>query len=236
MLLLVVVSNILLKVFPGYWRWFYALVQHACIPRAITNKDVLCQAKSGMGKTAVFVISTLQMIDEESTGVQVLVLAHTRELAYQIEKEYIRFTQFMPSVKTVVVYGGVNINKDIENIQTVKPSIIVGTPGRILDLVRRGHINVSKLRHFVVDECDHFMKSPKMRNDLQKIFISCPLDKQVMMFTATLPKEIKDTCLKFMKDVCFMITNVMNSLSKLSWMTPTWLFTVYTNITIPLWR
>lgn len=177
-------------------------MQHACIPRAITNKDVLCQAKSGMGKTAVFVISTLQMLNEEpdNESVQVLVIAHTRELAYQIQKEYIRFTQFMPSVKTAVVYGGINITKDRDELAK-HPSIVVGTPGRVLDLIKRGYMKVNKLRHFVVDECDHIMDSIKMRRDLQEIFVSCPVDKQVMMFTATLPKTTKETCLKYLKDV-----------------------------------
>lgn len=155
-----------------------------------------------MGKTAVFVISTLQMLNEEpdNESVQVLVIAHTRELAYQIQKEYIRFTQFMPTVKTVVVYGGVNINKNKEELAN-HPSIVVGTPGRVLDLIKRGYMKVNKLRHFIVDECDYIMESIKMRRDLQEIFINCPVDKQVMMFTATLPKATKETCLKYLKDV-----------------------------------
>ena len=177
-------------------------MQHACIPRAITNKDVLCQAKSGMGKTAVFVISTLQMLkdDPENQDIQVLVIAHTRELAFQIQKEYVRFTQFMPNVKTEVFFGGRNIRLDQEALAK-HPAIVVGTPGRILDLIRRGWMKVDKLQHFVVDECDHIMESLSMRRDLQDIFMACPIDKQVMMFTATLPPETKAVCLKFMKDV-----------------------------------
>lgn len=197
------------------------IVQHACIPRAITNKDVLCQAKSGMGKTAVFVISTLQMLNEEpdNDSVQVLVIAHTRELAFQIQNEYIRFTKEMPTVKTVVVYGGVNINKDRDALAS-HPAIVVGTPGRVLDLIKRGYMKVNKLRHFVVDECDHIINSLKMRKDLQDIFTSCPVDKQVMMFTATLPEETKQTCLKFLKDVFsqFLINFLFYSLLRLNQM------------------
>ena len=177
-------------------------MQHACIPRAITNKDVLCQAKSGMGKTAVFVISTLQMLkdDPDNQDIQVLVIAHTRELAFQIQNEYKRFTKFMPNVRTEVFFGGRNIQSDREALNT-HPAIVVGTPGRVEDLIKRGWMKVDKLRHFVVDECDHIITSINMRAQLQSIFTACPIDKQVMMFTATLPPEAKAVCLRFMKDV-----------------------------------
>ena len=194
--------------FRRYGRWCRAsnvVVQHACIPRAITNKDVLCQAKSGMGKTAVFVISTLQMLkdDPENHDIQVLVIAHTRELAFQIKKEYDRFTKFMPNVRTEVFFGGKSILADREALSK-NPAIVVGTPGRIEDLIKRGWMKVDKLRHFVVDECDHIINSINMRAQLQSIFTSCPVDKQVMMFTATLPADAKAVCLRFMKDVGFI--------------------------------
>lgn len=155
-----------------------------------------------MGKTAVFVISTLQMLkeDPENQDIQVMVIAHTKELAYQIQNEYKRFTTFMPNVKTEVFFGGRNINLDREALSQ-HPAIVVGTPGRVLDLIKRGWMKVDHLKHFVVDECDHIMESVKMRADLQSIFMACPIDKQVMMFTATLPANVKAVCLKFMKDV-----------------------------------
>lgn len=159
-----------------------------------------------MGKTAVFVISTLQMLkeDPENKDIQVLVIAHTKELAYQIQNEYKRFTHFMPNVKTEVFFGGRNINLDREALLQ-HPSIAVGTPGRVLDLIKRGWMKVDHLKHFVVDECDHIMESVKMRADLQSIFMACPIDKQVMMFTATLPSAVKTVCLKFMKDVSLSV-------------------------------
>ena len=177
-------------------------MQHACIPRAITHKDILCQAKSGMGKTAVFVISTLHMLEDvkENKGVQVIVFAHTRELADQIQNEYSRFTIAMPDVKTVVVIGGRNIQQDIEAIKS-NPAIVVGTPGRLADLVSRGVLKLDKLKHFVIDECDHIMDSPKVRMQMQNVFIASPKEKQVMMFTATLPGNVKEVCRKYMNDV-----------------------------------
>lgn len=155
-----------------------------------------------MGKTAVFVISTLQMLkeDPDNHDIQVLVIAHTRELAFQIKKEYERFTKFMSNVRTQVFFGGRNIQADREALNTY-PAIVVGTPGRIEDLIKRGWMKVDKLRHFVVDECDHIISSLSMRAQLQSIFTACPVDKQVMMFTATLPPEAKAVCLRFMRDV-----------------------------------
>merc|ERR1712190_305826 len=87
-------------------------VQHECIPQAILGTDVLCQAKSGMGKTAVFVLASLQQIDATEKAVKVLVICHTRELAYQIKHEFDRFAKSFQDVKTMVVYGGMPIAKD----------------------------------------------------------------------------------------------------------------------------
>ncbi|GLD63245.1 spliceosome RNA helicase DDX39B isoform X1 [Lates japonicus] len=89
-------------------------VQHECIPQAILGMDVLCQAKSGMGKTAVFVLATLQQLEPVTGQVSVLVMCHTRELAFQISKEYERFSKYMPTVKVVVFFGGLSTKKDEE--------------------------------------------------------------------------------------------------------------------------
>lgn len=93
--------------------------------------DVLCQAKSGMGKTAVFVLASLQQADTVTAGpAAVVVLCHTRELAYQIKNEYDRFSKYMPAVHTVVLYGGTSVKQNVEAIVAEKPQIIVGTPVR----------------------------------------------------------------------------------------------------------
>merc|ERR1719194_361766 len=93
-------------------------VQHACIPQAILGTDILCQAKSGMGKTAVFVLACLQQLDRSEKAIRVLVVCHTRELAYQIKHEFDRFAKFFPDVKCAVVYGGVSIAKDKEMLKS----------------------------------------------------------------------------------------------------------------------
>jgi len=175
-------------------------VQHECIPQAVLGMDVLCQAKSGMGKTAVFVLATLQQLETVDNQVSVLVLCHTRELAFQISKEYERFSKYMPTIKVGVFFGGLNIQKDEATLKANCPHIVVGTPGRILALVRNKKLNLKTLKHFVLDECDKMLEALDMRRDVQEIFRNTPHEKQVMMFSATLSKEIRPVCKKFMQD------------------------------------
>jgi len=160
--------------------------------------DIICQAKSGMGKTAVFVLATLQQLEPVDGEVHVLVLCHTRELAFQIQREYQRFSKYLPNVRSAVFYGGVNIKQNLETLEKDKPHIVVGTPGRILDLgVKRKNMDLSKVKHFVLDECDRMLAELEMRKDVQEIFRNTPHEKQVMMFSATLDKEIRPICRKF---------------------------------------
>ncbi|OEL18340.1 DEAD-box ATP-dependent RNA helicase 56, partial [Dichanthelium oligosanthes] len=175
-------------------------VQHECIPQAILGMDVICQAKSGMGKTAVFVLSTLQQIDPVAGQVAALVLCHTRELAYQICHEFERFSKYLPELRVAVFYGGVHIKNHKDLLKNECPHIVVGTPGRILALARDKDLPLKNVRHFILDECDKMLESLDMRRDVQEIFKMTPHDKQVMMFSATLSKEIRPVCKKFMQD------------------------------------
>ncbi|XP_050157943.1 DEAD-box ATP-dependent RNA helicase 15-like isoform X2 [Malus sylvestris] len=175
-------------------------VQHECIPQAILGMDVICQAKSGMGKTAVFVLSTLQQIDPVAGQVSALVLCHTRELAYQICHEFERFSTYLPDLKVAVFYGGVSIKLHKDLLKNECPHIVVGTPGRILALARDKDLSLKNVRHFILDECDKMLESLDMRRDVQEIFKMTPHDKQVMMFSATLSKDIRPVCKKFMQD------------------------------------
>jgi ATP-dependent RNA helicase UAP56/SUB2 len=175
-------------------------VQHACIPQAILGTDILCQAKSGMGKTAVFVLACLQQIDASEKAIKVLVVCHTRELAYQIKFEFERFAKFFADVKTAVVYGGIPIAKDKEMLKDNCPHILIGTPGRVLGLCREKDLKLDKLTQFVLDECDKCLDKLDMRKDIQQIFMETPKKKQVMMFSATMTKETRELCKKFMQD------------------------------------
>ena len=164
--------------------------------------DVLCQAKSGLGKTAVFVLSTLQQLDPVPGEISALVICHTRELAYQIRNEYSRFSKYMPDIKTEVFYGGTPIVKDVEKLKNKDtcPHIVVATPGRLHALVTEKAIRVNLVKSFIIDECDKVLEAVDMRKDVQDIFRSTPHQKQVMMFSATLSKEIRPICKKFMQN------------------------------------
>jgi len=142
----------------------FSVVQHECIPQSILGMDVICQAKSGMGKTAVFVLATLQQLEPTDGTVSVLVLCHTRELAFQIYKEYERFSKYFDGIRTSVFFGGINIKKDQTTLKDNCPHIVVGTPGRILALIREKSLNLKGIKHFILDECD------KMLDQLGKHF------------------------------------------------------------------
>jgi ATP-dependent RNA helicase UAP56/SUB2 len=175
-------------------------VQHECIPQAVLSMDIVCQAKSGMGKTAVFVLTTLHQLEPVDGEVSVLVICHARELAFQIQAEYERFSKYLPTVKSAVFFGGTPIKLDREKLSNDTPHIVVGTPGRIKGLVKEGTLKLDKIKHFVLDECDSLLEQLDMRRDVQEIFRKTPHDKQVMMFSATLSKEIRPVCRKFCQD------------------------------------
>jgi ATP-dependent RNA helicase UAP56/SUB2 len=121
--------------------------------------DVLCQAKAGMGKTAVFVLTTLNRMEqiEEREKISCLVLANTRELAYQISKEFERFSQNL-QYKTMTIIGGENISDQIDKLKNDKPNIIVGTPGRVLSLIKKNFLDTSSVKVFIIDECDKMLQ------------------------------------------------------------------------------
>ncbi len=155
-------------------------MQQECIPQAILGMDVLCQAKSGMGKTAVFVLACLQQLETSaaltttSSDPQVIVLCHTRELAFQIKNEFTRFTKFL-DVKTAVFYGGVSVSANADALKNDKPHVIVGTPGRVGALIRDGTLKMGNIKHFILDECDKLLDSLGMLLSADRRYASgCP--------------------------------------------------------------
>jgi len=177
-------------------------VQQECIPQAVLGMDIICQAKSGMGKTAVFVLASLQQLVVNDGQVDTLVLCHTRELAYQICQEFLRFSKYLPDVKVKVFFGGIPVREHHKLLQEETPHVVVGTPGRILQLVNEKKLKLGSLKRFILDECDQMLESLNMRRDVQSIFRATPHEKQVMMFSATLSKEIRPVCRKFTQSPC----------------------------------
>uniref|UniRef100_A0A7S1LAQ1 RNA helicase n=1 Tax=Neobodo designis TaxID=312471 RepID=A0A7S1LAQ1_NEODS len=177
-------------------------VQHRAIPEAMLGTDILAQAKAGMGKTAVFVFALLEQIaapaEKEKPTVQAVIVVHARELAHQILREFNRFNKYLPHCTANVFYGGVPIEQDVKTLKTNPPAIVVGTPGRLSQLVQQKALNLKSCKYFVCDEFDRCLDEVKMRRDVQTVFLATPKEKQVMMFSATMTAELRATALKFM--------------------------------------
>lgn len=184
-------------------------VQQECIPKALLGVDILAQSKSGMGKTAIYVLAILeQMASAQSTevGVQAIVLTHTHELAFQAGKEFGRFGKYLPNIKSAVVYGGVPIDENKKMLKETNPHILIGTPGRVAALIKMKALNLDKVKYFVIDECDKMLKELDMREDVQYTFIQAPKNKQVIMCSATLPPDLRAVCRKFLAPTAFEVT------------------------------
>eukprot|EP00301_Raphidiophrys_heterophryoidea_P000135 c10069_g1_i4.p1 GENE.c10069_g1_i4~~c10069_g1_i4.p1 ORF type:complete len:342 (-),score=88.97 c10069_g1_i4:76-1101(-) len=160
-----------------------------------------------MGKTAVFVLTTLQQLDLTNAPTPaIVVLAHTRELAFQIGKEFDRFGKYMEGLRIGVHYGGVSVRSAKDSLEAEPPHVLVGTPGRMLQLMtmKRDNgkelLNTKAVKHFIMDECDKMLSALDMRADVQAIFKTTSPTKQVMMFSATMPAEIRPVIKKFCQE------------------------------------
>ena len=125
-------------------------------------------------------------------------VAHTRELTMQISKEFNRFTKYLPKIKCAAFCGGVPIERHTAILAEEKPYVVCGTPGRLKDLTVKKLIDLSTVKHFVIDECDRVLREADMRNQVQQVFIATPRKKQVMMFSATLSPQMREVCKRFM--------------------------------------
>ena len=165
-------------------------IQKQTIPFILSDiTDLIALAQTGTGKTAAFSLPILDMIDDTSRKIQLLVLAPTRELALQIAKDIKNYTKYLPNVKTTAVYGGSSITDQIRNLRE-KPQIIVGTPGRVIDLINRKALDFSQIHWLVLDEADE-MLSMGFKDDLETILSETPETKQTLLFSATMNKEVE---------------------------------------------
>lgn len=165
-------------------------IQKQAIPFILSEqRDLIALAATGTGKTAAFSLPILDMIDESSKKIQLLVLSPTRELGLQIAKDIKTYTKYTQGIKTTAVYGGSSIQEQIREIKR-KPQIIVGTPGRIIDLIGRGALDFSEIQWLVLDEADE-MLSMGFKDDLETILQETPDSKQTYLFSATMSKEVE---------------------------------------------
>jgi ATP-dependent RNA helicase DDX6/DHH1 len=164
-------------------------IQEEAIPVALTKRDVLARAKNGTGKTAAFVIPSLQQVDVTKAKIQALLLVPTRELALQTSQVCKNLGKHM-DVQVMVTTGGTTLKDDI--IRLSEPvHVLVGTPGRILDLAGKGIADLSECPVFVMDEADKLL-SPEFTPVMEQLLEFLPKERQVMLFSATFPMIVKD--------------------------------------------
>lgn len=173
-----------------------AIQQRAIIP-CVKGHDVIAQAQSGTGKTATFSISILQQVDQNIKECQALILAPTRELAQQIQKVVVSLGDFMSATCHACI-GGTIIREDIRKLEQ-GVQIVVGTPGRVFDMINRGALSTKHIKMFVLDEADE-MLSRGFKDQIYDVFKHLNNDVQVILLSATIPADVLEVSMKFMRE------------------------------------
>ncbi len=173
-------------------------IQAQAIPKMLEGKDLIGQAQTGTGKTASFGIPIIQKIDPEVEALQALILCPTRELAIQAAEEIRKYTKYIPGIRVLPIYGGQDIGKQIRSLKgTVQ--VVVGTPGRVMDHMRRHTIKLDRLSTIVLDEADE-MLDMGFREDIETILSETPKERQTALFSATMPKPILQLTKMYQKE------------------------------------
>lgn len=177
-------------------------IQEQAIPLFMTGQDIIGQAQTGTGKTAAFGIPILQKIDPEDRSLQAVILCPTRELAMQAADELRKFAKYMNGIKVLPVYGGQEIYKQIKNLKT-GVQIVVGTPGRVMDHMRRHTLKMDHVHTVVLDEADE-MLNMGFREDIETILKEMPKERQTGLFSATMPKPILEITKTYQKNAAYI--------------------------------
>jgi ATP-dependent RNA helicase DeaD len=186
-------------------------IQEQAIPVLLDGEDIIGQAQTGTGKTAAFGIPLIQKIDPEDSSVQGLVLCPTRELAIQASDELRKFARYLHGVKILPIYGGTDISRQIKALRG-KISIVVGTPGRVMDHMRRHTLKLGNLKMLVLDEADE-MLNMGFREDIETILRDIPSEHQTALFSATMPQAILDITKKYLREDAKIIKVVKKELT-----------------------
>ncbi|RJT53228.1 DEAD/DEAH family ATP-dependent RNA helicase [Rahnella variigena] len=173
-------------------------IQAECIPHLLNGRDVLGMAQTGSGKTAAFSLPLLHNIDASLKAPQILVLAPTRELAVQVAEAMTDFSKHMHGVNVVALYGGQRYDVQLRALRQ-GPQVVVGTPGRLLDHLKRGTLNLSNLSGLVLDEADEMLRMGFIE-DVETIMAQIPAEHQTALFSATMPEAIRRITRRFMKE------------------------------------
>lgn len=173
-------------------------IQEKTIPLILKGQDVIGHSQTGTGKTAAFAIPILERIDVNNPSVQAIIICPTRELAMQVKEAFDTFARFMHNLKTIAVYGGEPMHKQVKALKR-KPQIIIGTPGRTIDHINRRLIKLKDVKHVVLDEADEMLKMG-FKEDIELILSQTPKTRQTIMFSATMPKPILALSKTYMQD------------------------------------
>lgn len=173
-------------------------IQAKAIPVVLEGKDIIGQAQTGTGKTASFGIPILELVDEDSIKIQALILCPTRELSIQVADEISKLGKYKEGIRVLAVYGGQPIERQIKALKK-GVQIVVGTPGRVMDHMRRKTIRTGNIRMIVLDEADE-MFDMGFRDDIEFVMQQLPAERQTIFFSATMPKEIIKFASKYQRD------------------------------------
>lgn len=188
-------------------------IQEMVVPHLLSKEgDVVGLAQTGTGKTAAFGLPLLQRIDADSDATQALVIAPTRELCLQIAGDLADFSKYLDGVRIIPVYGGSSIESQIKAIKK-GAQVIVATPGRLIDLIKRGVVKLADVSTVILDEADEMLNMGFI-DDINEILSHVPEDRKMLMFSATMPKEIAGIARKFMKDPVEFVAGNKNEGSK----------------------
>lgn len=174
-------------------------IQKSAIMPIIEKRDVIAQAPSGTGKTGAFTIGTLQRLDLKSRTTQALIMAPTHELVRQISKFVSSVSGLMDDVVVKTLIGGTSVNEDASDLRTNVPHIIIGSVGRVCDMIRRKHIRTKDIKLFVLDEADEMLSGGFLEN-IYQVFQSMSSELQVAVFSATMPSEMLELTNRFMRN------------------------------------
>ena len=207
------INNLLLKSIKNLGFDTPTEVQNKVIPILLKNEsDIVTLAQTGTGKTAAFGFPLLQKIDSSSKKTQGLILSPTRELCLQITQDIKSYSEFLKGLNIVAVYGGASITDQSKKIKK-GAQIIVATPGRILDMIKRKIVNISKIEYCVLDEADE-MLNMGFHEEIKNILSFTPKDKSTWLFSATMPKEVSSIAKKFMHNPVEVIIGSKNAGTK----------------------
>lgn len=173
-------------------------IQSQAISIIMEGRDIIGQSQTGTGKTAAFGLPCLEMLDSEDKGLQALILCPTRELAIQVSEEFRKFLKYKENIKVLPIYGGQPIDRQITALRK-GVQIIIGTPGRVMDHMRRHTIKMNTVKYVVLDEADE-MLDMGFRDDIETIMLKMPEERQTVMFSATMSNEILDLSKRYLTD------------------------------------